>query len=119
MTETAIAYSNLSDSRDAARALAAQLSNELHGAPDALIVFAAPTHDHPRLLNTLQTELRPKAMVGASSAGEFTSSGRGEGMTCALGIRSDSMSFSAALGTGLDRDRAAVAQQLVGSFHGL
>lgn len=40
-------------------------------------------------------------------------------MACALGIRSDQMSFAAALGRGLQEDRASTARELAASFRGL
>ncbi|MFN7134150.1 MAG: FIST signal transduction protein, partial [Myxococcales bacterium] len=113
------AYSAAADSVVAAEELAKKLLSSLSTPQiDALVVYAAPTHDHALLLRTLQAACRPGAMVGASSAGEFTSEVRGDGLACALALRSTEMKFNAAIGRHLGRDRAAAAQQFVSTLEG-
>ncbi|MDQ3266859.1 MAG: FIST C-terminal domain-containing protein [Myxococcota bacterium] len=119
MTETAVVYTNAEDEEAAARDLSAQIGKELSGPPDALIVFAAPRYDHPRLLGAVQQACAPKALVGASSAGEFTRETRGEGMACALALRSDQMRFTVGIGRGIQQDRVGVAKGIASTFHGL
>jgi hypothetical protein len=58
-------------------------------------------------------------MVGCSSAGEFTDGVKGEGMACAVALRSPDMRFSHAVGRGLSHDRARAASDLVSSFTGM
>ena len=120
MTESAVVYSSLPNAEGAARDLCSKLQAALPGAPpDALVLFAAPSYDQPALLRALGDACRPRSLVGASSAGEFTSDARGEGLACALALRSNEMQFTAGIGRGLGKDRAAAAKQLVSSFRGL
>ena len=120
MTESAVVYTNAQDGEVAARDLARKIAEALPGdPPDALIVFASPRYHHPTFLRGLQDGCKPKLLVGASSAGEFTSEHCGEGLACALALRSSEIRFSAGVGRGIGRDRAAVASQIVSGFRGL
>lgn len=87
--------------------------------PDALLVFATPDQDHAALLEALTSTCRPGALVGCSSAGEFTGEESGEGMTCVVALAAPEMRFSAALGRGLRDDRSAAAVRIVSGFEGL
>ena len=81
MTDIAIASTALKI-REAGQDLAVQLRRELHGAsPDALIVFASAENDYQALLQALDEAIGPRAMVGCSSAGEFTTTSSGTGRT--------------------------------------
>ncbi|MBA3538287.1 MAG: FIST C-terminal domain-containing protein [Deltaproteobacteria bacterium] len=86
---------------------------------DVMIVFASPTYDHAVLLQALTDTCKPVLLVGSSSAGEFTSEMRGEGLACALALRSDTMKFAAGVGRGLTKDRTNAAHEIVSSFNGL
>ncbi len=120
MTESAVVYSNEKDSVAAGRELSRQIKLSLPGEPpDAVILFASPRYDHPALLRSLKESCNSKLLVGASSAGEFTTDQRGEGLTCALALRSKEIQFAAGVGRDLDRDRAAAARNLVSSFRGV
>ena len=104
----------------AGEALVAGLRDQLGEATlDALLVFASPRQDHAALLKTLERELNPGALVGCSSAGEFTSDAAGEGMTCAVAFTGGDMQFSAALGRSLSEDPGAAAGQIADGFAGL
>lgn len=119
MTDIAIA-STASHNREAGEELAAQIRNGLNGAtPDALIVFASAENDYEELLQALDDGCHPKAMIGCSSAGEFTSTASGTGLTSAIALRALGMRFSASLGRGLTSGRDEAARQLVSGFNGL
>lgn len=119
MTNAAIALSRQTGA-SAGEELGSRLLEQLGGAsPDALIVFASPDQDHAALLGALTAACRPGALVGCSSAGEFTSDGAGVGMTCAVALAAPEMRFTATLGRGLREDRAAAADQLVAGFEGV
>jgi hypothetical protein len=119
MTEAAVSQTHESG-HAAGEALGASVMEKLGGAaPDALIVFASPDQDHAALLAALQARCGPGAMVGCSSAGEFTSDEAGVGMTCVVALRAPEMAFAASLGRGLRADRAAAADDMVAGFHGL
>lgn len=120
MTESAVVYTSEQDSLAAARDLAQKARAALSGeAPDAVILFASPRYDHPALLRALNDACAPRVLVGASSAGEFTSEKHGDGLACALALRSDTLQFAAGVGRGLARDRAAAARSITSSFRGL
>lgn len=120
MTESAVVYTNANDSETAAAELSRKISAALPGGPpDALIVFASPRYQHGPFLRGLQGGCNPRVLVGASSAGEFTSENRGQGLACALALRSDAIRFSAGVGRGISQDRGAVASAIVSGFQGL
>lgn len=119
MTSAAVALSRRSGA-DAGLELGASILEQLGGhTPDALIVFATPDQDHVKLLQELTVACRPGALVGCSSAGEFTSGGAGVGMTCVVALSAPEMRFSAAVARGLRQDRTSAAEQLVAGFQGL
>jgi len=120
MTESAIVYTEREDSVDAAKELSRKLADALPGEPpDALIVFASPRYDHAPLLSTITARCRPGVLVGGSSAGGFTNSALGEGLACALALRSSSLKFAGGIGRRLSSDRGAAAGSMVSSFKGL
>ena len=120
MNETAIVYTQAPEAEVAARELCERIAAELtSGPPDLIILFASPRYDQPTLLRALQARCEPKLLVGASSAGEFTSDTQGEGLACALALRSDEMEFRVGVGTRLSEDRARAARDIVASFQGL
>jgi hypothetical protein len=105
--------------REAGEFLGKAIRDGLDGdAPDALVVFATPDQDHGELLRALTETCSPGCLVGCSSAGEFTSSGSGVGMTCVLALHGDDMRFTASAGRGLRADRAVAAAQLFDGFRG-
>lgn len=89
-------------------------------AADAVVVFASAQHDYERLLQVLAEECGTSTIVGSSSAGEFTNSSCGEGCVSALGLRSGTMQFSAAIGRNLaEAGPGPAARDVVGAFQGL
>lgn len=117
MTESAVAFTDLSDSGKAGEHIATSILKELGGhSPDALIVFASPKHDHHQLLNSVQQGCHPAILVGCSSAGEFINHSRGEGSVSALAIRSSEMQFTAAVGRGIKSDHKVAAEGIYSSF---
>lgn len=120
MTESTVTFTQEKDSAAAGREIARSIVAGLSGhSPDALILFASSIHDYDALLGAIHENCRPRALVGCSSAGEFITAGRAEGAVSAVGLRSNQMRFSAALGRGLREDRAAAAEQIAASFRGL
>jgi hypothetical protein len=119
MTVSAVAQTDLPDSRAAGAALADQLAAGLGGAaPDAVVVFASPVYHYGELLRALEAGCTPGVMVGCSSAGEFTTGVQKEQSACAIALRSAEMRFAAGIGRGIGGDRAAVARGIVGGFRG-
>lgn len=117
--QTAVASSRHKDSYAAGGDLAVQIGARFDGAPHAIVVFAAPSHDHARLLNAL-ADLWPDCLiVGASSAGEFMNHERGVGLACALGLRGDDVSFSVGIGKNVKSDAKSAASELSSGFRGL
>lgn len=119
MTKAAVLITDRTG-RDAGEALVADLAAQLPGTtPDALIVFATPRQDHGALLGVLAAAYPSAALVGCSSAGEFTGERSGEGMTSAMALSAPDMRFKAVLGRGLRADRAGAATAIAEGFDGL
>jgi hypothetical protein len=120
MTQTTAAYTDRTESGDAGRHLAEQVTLAFAGvAPDAVILFASSRFDHPKLLEAFAAACQPKVLVGSSSAGEFTANERGEGTACALAIASSDLRFSAGIGQGVSSDRVNASRDVLSSFEGL
>lgn len=116
MTDVAIVQTELRDGAAGAW-LGQRLAREMGGAPpDAVIVFASPANDYVALLQALRAACEAGAIIGCSSAGEFTGTAAGQGLTCAIGLRSSEMRFTAAVGRGITRDRERAASELAGGF---
>ena len=105
-------------SAEAGAALAEQIKAAFPLPPHVIIVFAAPTYDHPLLLQTLQQAAPSAIVVGASSAGEFTKDMAGVGLATALAIRDEQSKFTARVGRNLKADPAAAAKEIVDGFAG-
>lgn len=118
MTETVAVFSKSSNSATAGAELGEAIRAELRAEPDAVVVFASSRHNYESLLAALVKEARPHCLVGSSSAGEHAGNIRGEEMSCALALRSDSMRFAVGVGHGLSADRRTAARQVVSSFRG-
>lgn len=119
MIQNAVAYTSATDAGAASKELAERLMVGLEGErPDAIVLFASPQYDQPALLRGLMESSQPKHLVGASSAGEFTSAARGTGLACALGLRSDEIVFSAGVGRGISDSRQEVARSITSTFRG-
>lgn len=119
MTISITTYSNLRDSEKAGQEVGARVRAGLHGeAPDALIVFASSRHDYGKLLAAINRSCRPNAMIGCSSAGEFTNDAYNEGAASVVAIRSKEVKFHPVLGRGLRSDRARAARDVVDGFTG-
>lgn len=120
MNKTAIVYTSAKDSGAAALDLCKQITSALDGeSPDVILLFASSRYDHATLLRELTSHCKPKILVGASSAGEFTNATRGDGLACALALRSDEMEFAVGVGRDLGKDRALAAREMVKDFRGL
>ena len=116
--KAAVASTDLSDSAAAGKELAREIMGKLGAQADAIIVFAAPEHDHAALLASVSQASASGVVVGASSAGEFTNLVRGGGLACVLALRGDDVAFTAAVGRGLTRDPAAAAREIARGFVG-
>lgn len=119
MTLVATASTALRD-REAGEDLAAQIRAGLGGeSPDALLVFASSQNDYVALLEALQAGCSPAALMGCSSAGEFTSDSDGTGRSSAIALRAPDMRFTAVSAQGLSTDHGHAVREIVGGFQGL
>ena len=116
--ETVAVSTAQTDSAAAGAALAEQINAALPLSPDVIILFAAPTYDHPLLLQALRDGAPSAIVVGASSAGEFTNDAVGVGLATALAIRDEESKFAAGIGHDLKADPSAAAREIVGGFAG-
>jgi hypothetical protein len=112
-TRYASAFSDESDTQTAAESICAQLTETLSEGLDVIILFASSFHDYSKLLKTIWEGCKPGAIVGCSSAGEFTSTESGTGAVSAMGICSNEMTFRISVGHQLDQDRDAAAREIV------
>jgi len=120
MTRIATAVVDEQDSTRAGAELGRRLRAGLDGkAADAVIVFASSRHEYPALLKALKEETGAKALVGSSSAGEFSSAANGQGQTSALAISSESMRFAVGHGRNLSADAQAAAREVARGFTGI
>ena len=117
MTRTASAFSREKKSVAAGEDLGAQLAASVPH-PDAIIVFLSAQHDYPGVLRQLRARFPKSQILGCSSAGEFNTAHQGEGSASAFAISSPDMLFTAAFATGISRDPANAARQLLSGFRG-
>lgn len=119
MTDVAIASTSFTD-REAGEDLAAKIRAEMPGAPpDALMVFASPKNDYSALLQALAEGSKATTLVGCSSAGEFTGTTSGTGLTTAIALWAADMRFNASLATKLSKDRDRATRDLLSGFEGM
>ena len=111
-----VVSTDLRDSATAGQYLAAEVQKSLNKSPGALVIFAAPQHDHQAMLSAIKRELPDTIVVGASSAGEFTNVTSGQGLACAMGLVGDDVVFSYSVGRNLARDATSAAQEIVSRF---
>jgi hypothetical protein len=86
MTLSAVVDTSVARSDEAGASLGRRIRESFPG-ERLVILFASPRCDFPPLLQVLDAECRPRALVGCSSAGEFTTNVNGEGMACAVATR--------------------------------
>ena len=110
--EARVATNAESDSKLAGTQLATELRRLFGDVPKAVVIFAAPEHNHEDLLLSMQKDLPGALLVGASSAGEFTNATVGQGSVCVLGLSGDDASFAISIGRGLKDNPAASARQM-------
>ncbi|MFN4140533.1 FIST signal transduction protein [Aestuariivirga sp.] len=115
--QTAVAISRETNSIQAADHLAKELTSKI-AAPAAIVLFAAPSYDHVRLLKRLHDQTGA-VIVGASSAGEFANNEQGDGWATALALGGDDIHVSARCGRRISIDPAGAAQELVAGFTGV
>lgn len=119
MTHSAIVHTQLAHSAEAGTDLGSRIRAAFRGErPDAVILFASPRYEHAKLLRALDAACAPRALVGASSAGEFTSGMQAEGTACAVALRAPEMRFTATVGRRLGEAREQAAAALVDGFQG-
>jgi hypothetical protein len=119
VTKAVIVSTDLVHSREAGNALGVQISEAMQGPPDVVILFASPDFEHTTLLQALKETCHPELIVGCSSAGEFTSTIQGEGLACAVALRSSDIRFAAGVGHGPGTKCENAAKEVVASFQGI
>jgi hypothetical protein len=112
----AVVSTDARESAIAGKYLATEVRKSLSKSPGALVVFAAPQHDHQAMLWAIKNELPDTLIVGASSAGEFTNVTSGQGLACAMGLVGDDVVFASSVGRNLKTDATAAAQEIVSRF---
>ncbi|MDQ3031356.1 MAG: FIST C-terminal domain-containing protein [Myxococcota bacterium] len=119
MLQTAAIFTNDPDPAGAGAELARLAMQALGGErPDAMIVFAASNLATAEMLAAIHQGAAPAALIGCSSAGEFTQTQFGTQSACALVLRSDEMSFASSIGSNMAADPGLAARELVRRFRG-
>ena len=119
MTEAVIISTDLVQSGAAGNDLGVHIAETMKAPPDVVILFASPVYEHAILLQALKESCHPALMIGCSSAGEFTSTIQGEGLACAIALRSSDMRFALGVGRGLRTRCEDAAQEAVAAFQGV
>ena len=119
-TKAIVAHTEETAAGPAGAALGRQIRDAFGGArADAVILFVSPSYDFTHLLQALDETCRPRALIGASSAGEFTSDVHGTGRACAVALLAPEMKLTAVSAKNLSKDRVAAAHRLTSSFAGI
>src|SRR5436190_4981944 len=118
MTQATVVDSNIPQSDRAGTSLGLRILETLDGTPDVVIAFISPAYDQADVLRSIKKACKPRLLVGCSSSGEFTRQSVGDGMACAVAIRSEEMHFNAVLGRGLEHDLDGAARSMVSSLQG-
>ena len=94
MTEASVLQTQVRDSILAGTLLGRDILERFAGqSPDVLVVFASPIYNADLLVRSLKVACTPGAVIGCSSAGEFTSDGTSARSVVALALISDDMRF--------------------------
>jgi hypothetical protein len=117
MVRAAAASTQIEDSFEAGRALGADIGRQLDGStPDAVLLFASPVFDAEMLLQGLHSAIEPEAVIGCSSAGEFTFKGTSASSAVALALMASDISFRAHLVRDINDDVTGAAESLARGF---
>src|SRR5690242_19802177 len=120
MPQYVVAQTDLADSAEAGNALGTQLREQLGGvSPDAVVLFASSRYDYAEFLRSVRSTCHPEVMIGASSAGEFTSDTPQEHSACAIGLHAPEMRFAAGVGRRVNADPHVAVEQMLASFRGI
>jgi hypothetical protein len=116
--QVAVVRTELDDSFEAGASLGRAILEKLDGeSPNAVVLFASPVFDPNSLLEGLHAACDPGAVVGCSSAGEFTFESPSTSSAVALAIRSDDFRFTVHSAGDLQADISAAATTLASGFH--
>lgn len=108
-TKTGSGFSRKENAVSAAREAVSQaLKNITGGPPDLLVVFASQIYDLKALLKELRTASGTSAIVGCTTAGEFTEAGPNTNSVEVMALKSDSIVFEPVKVVGLKTNPAAL-----------
>src|SRR5688500_5096045 len=99
-------YSDTKDGREAGReaarqAVAAMKTRGGNGGADMVFVFAATNYRFADLLKGIRETTNNAQLIGSSTAGQFTQDRWGPESVAVMAVKSDSIRFHTALGTGV------------------
>jgi hypothetical protein len=117
MTQVIVGHTSLSSPTDAGSCLGQTVAEKLNGQnPDVVIAFVSPEFAYTDVLIALEEQCQPRILIGCSSAGEFSGCATANASASVMAIRSDTMLFNAAVGTGLRDSRQNAVKQIEGVF---
>jgi hypothetical protein len=94
MLQAITVHTNHENSIIAGEELGRSIRNWFNGkSPAVVIIFASPVYAYSSLLAALRAQCRPAAVVGCSSAGEFTGEGLSSSSAVAVALSSDDIRF--------------------------
>lgn len=117
MTDAAVFRTELRDSVEAGESLGRSMLDRFDGhRPDAVMVFASPIYSPRSLLGALDASCSPGAVIGSTSAGEFTFEGTSASSAVALALRSDALRFEVHVAKNVRSDARRAATEFATSF---
>lgn len=118
VTSAAVFQTGMQDSAQAGAELGRAIREHFKGhSPDVVILFASPVYAFDVLLEALHAACSPGAVVGCSSAGEFTHEGISASSAVVLALYSENMRFDVHVGRQLRADPYRAAAALAATFH--
>lgn len=117
MTDAAVLRTELEDSAEAGESLGRSIREHFDGQrPDAVVLFASPAYLPRPLLRGLDAACSPGAVIGSSSAGEFTFEGTSSSSAVALALRSNEIRFNVHVAREVQADAHRAATTFAESF---
>lgn len=117
MAEFATGASAAEETNDAIAECLATLDDQVDiSTADFVWLGVSPVHSYEKVVEQFRDATNDAALVGASSAGEFTEDGSISGGITAAVVRSEKMDFSAGLGTGYSEDVAESVERAVSAL---
>ncbi|MHB8418118.1 MAG: FIST signal transduction protein [Myxococcales bacterium] len=84
--------------------------------PRLVLTFGAPSYAYPELIRGIKRAVGDAALLGCSTAGEFTHEAVGHGSVAVMALGGDNFQIATGIGRGLRNNRAAAIRDAMASF---